>query len=140
MNRPSRLEDRVRFEQFSLAHLPTGECEATVTLAWGNHPPSHGTARSTEGAASGEIQCAAQACLNALAAVTRESSFELLGVKAVQAFDATVVIVSVAAVGQSDGPRLVGSYLAGTDLPRGAALAVLNATNRSLAARRPQPA
>lgn len=79
------------------------------------------------------MRCAAQACLNALSAVIRETAFELLGVKSVRAFDATVVIVSVASSNPGEGPRLVGSYLADTDLPRGAALAVLNATNRLVA-------
>jgi hypothetical protein len=61
-------------------------------------------------------------------------SFELLGVKAVRAFDATVIIVSLAVQGEGpgSGARVVGSYLAETDTPRGAALAVLNATNRIL--------
>jgi hypothetical protein len=59
-------------------------------------------------------------------------SFELLGVKAVRAFDATVVIVSLAVHGEGKGERVVGSYLTENDTPRGAALAVLNATNRML--------
>jgi hypothetical protein len=62
-------------------------------------------------------------------------SFELLGVKAVRAFDSTVVIVSLAVHGEgpgAGGARVVGSYLTENDTPRGAALAVLNATNRIL--------
>ncbi len=35
--------------------------------------------------------------------------------------------------GHTEGPRVVGSYLTEGDAPRGAALAVLNATNRLLA-------
>jgi hypothetical protein len=58
--------------------------------------------------------------------------FELLGVKAVRAFDAVVVIVSLSARQEARASRLVGAYLAETDPPRGAALAVLNATNRIL--------
>ncbi|MGH7520046.1 MAG: hypothetical protein ACREMI_02085 [Gemmatimonadales bacterium] len=58
-------------------------------------------------------------------------TFELLGVKAVRAFDATVVIVSLSARAEQ-ATRLVGSCLTETDPPRGAALAVLNATNRLL--------
>jgi len=134
VSNPVRVEQRVRFQEFSLSRLPSGECEASVTLSLEGKGPARASARSAS-AESGELHCAAQACLNALAEVTRETAFELLGVKAVQAFDATVVIVSVASPGQSDGPRLVGSYLAGSDLPRGAALAVLNATNRVLAIR-----
>ena len=52
--------------------------------------------------------------------------------KAVRAFDATVVIVSLSAKTETSASRLVGSYLTETDTTRGAALAVLNATNRLL--------
>jgi hypothetical protein len=52
-------------------------------------------------------------------------------VKTVRAFDATVVIVSLSSRGE-ETLRLVGSCLTETDPPRGAALAVLNATNRLL--------
>ena len=50
----------------------------------------------------------------------------------IRAFDATVVIVSLSARAETSASRLVGSYLTETDPPRGAALAVLNATNRML--------
>jgi len=79
---------------------------------------------------SGELRCAAQACLQALAQGVPEAAFEILGVKSIRAFDANVVIVSLAARGITGGPRLVGSYLAGDNLARGAALATLNAVNR----------
>jgi hypothetical protein len=50
----------------------------------------------------------------------------------VRAFDATVIIVSLSAREPGGARRLVGSYLTDTDPPRGAALAVLNATNRMM--------
>ena len=85
------------------------------------------------GSQAGELRCSAQACVVALGqAVQGGLSFELLGVKAVRAFDATVVIVSLAVHGDVVGHRVVGSYLTDTDTPRGAALAVMNATNRIL--------
>ena len=80
------------------------------------------------------MRCAAQACLNAIAQAIPDSGFELVGVKAVRAFDATVVIASLATQGRIDGPRVVGSSLVHDDTPRGAALAVLNASNRLLTA------
>jgi hypothetical protein len=90
-----------------------------------------------EGLASqaGELRCSAQACVVALGqAVQGGLSFELLGVKAVRAFDSTVIIVSLAVHGEGPGAgqRVVGSFLTENDTPRGAALAVLNATNRIL--------
>lgn len=130
------MSDRLRFVDFRLDRLPSGECRARVTLAWpdGEGPRYQGEARGLTSQA-GELRCAAQAALAALAQAVRDPSFELVGVKAVRAFDATVVIVSLGLPGHSEGPRVVGSYLAEGDVPRGAALAVLNATNRLLAKR-----
>ena len=59
--------------------------------------------------------------------------FELLGVKAVRAFDANVIIVSLAIPEQNQTHRVVGCYLTEDQDPtKGAAFAVLNATNRIL--------
>jgi hypothetical protein len=75
---------------------------------------------------------AAEAALRALEEFAEGSlSFELIGVKHIRAFDSNLVIVSIGIRG-SAGTRLVGCYLADEDMPRGAALAVLNATNRLL--------
>lgn len=84
---------------------------------------------------AGELRCAAQASLHALARAIRDPAFELVGVKAVRAFDATVVIVSLAVPGRNGGPRVVGTSLTELDTARGAAVAVLNATNRLLSRR-----
>jgi len=82
---------------------------------------------------AGELRCAATAAVQALGRVTQPNvSFELLGVKSVRAFDATVLIVSLSAREAAEARRLVGSFLTDADAPRGAALAVLNATNRIL--------
>ncbi len=128
------MKERLRFVGFKLDRLPSGECRARVTLAWPDGPRFEGEARGLTSQA-GELRCAAQAALLALAQAVREPSFELVGVKAVRAFDATVVIVSLGLPGNAEGPRVVGSYLTEGDAPRGAALAVLNATNRLLAAK-----
>lgn len=128
------MKERLRFVGFKLDRLPSGECRARVTLAWPDGPRFEGEARGLTSQA-GELRCAAQAALLALTQAVREPSFELVGVKAVRAFDATVVIVSLGLPGNAEGPRVVGSYLTEGDAPRGAALAVLNATNRLLAAK-----
>jgi hypothetical protein len=127
---PSR--DRPRFARFRIERLANGRCRAEVVLSWQEKGRIRGAA---EGIASpsGELRCAAQACLNALAQAVREPAFEVLGVKAVRAFDENVVIVSLAMRGLESGPRLVGSCLSGDRLARGAAVAVLNATNRIIA-------
>jgi hypothetical protein len=127
-------QQRVRFDEFGLERLPSGRCIARVRLRFQELDRFDGT---SEGLASpaGELRCSAQACVTALQEyVGATPAFELLGVKAVRAFDATVVIVSIAVRGDSaGGNRLVGSVLIDDgDVARGAALAVLNATNRLL--------
>lgn len=121
--------ERPRFAKFRIERLANGRCRAEVVLAWQDRGRIRGSA---EGIASpsGELRCGAQACLNALAQAVQDPAFEVLGVKAVRAFDENVVIVSLAMRGLESGPRLVGSCLSGDRLARGAAVAVLNATNR----------
>jgi hypothetical protein len=126
------LPERLRFAEFTLDRLPNGRCRARVGLTWRDSEQFTGEGEGL-GSQAGELRCSAQACVVALGqAVQGGLSFELLGVKAVRAFDATVVIVSLAVHGEGSGQRVVGSYLTETDTPRGAALAVLNATNRIL--------
>jgi hypothetical protein len=132
MSTTTPLPERLRFAEFTLDRLPNGRCRARVGLTWRDSEQFTGEG---EGLASqaGELRCAAQACVVALGqAVQGGMSFELLGVKAVRAFDSTVVIVSLAVHGEGNGQRVVGSYLTENDTARGAALAVLNATNRTL--------
>lgn len=123
---------RLRFHDFAFQRLPNGRCRAKVVLSWADGREFVGESDGVTSQA-GELRCSAVAAVQALErAVEPQVDFELLGVKAVRAFDATVVIVSLSAQAESNASRLVGSYLTETDPPRGAALAVLNATNRLL--------
>ena len=132
MSPPNPLSERLRFAEFVLDRLPNGRCRARVGLTWKDSEQFSGENEGL-GSQAGELRCSAQACVEALSqAVQGEMAFELLGVKAVRAFDAIVVIVSLSARQESRASRLVGAYLAEADPPRGAALAVLNATNRIL--------
>src|ERR671925_2007045 len=109
------LPERLRFAEFTLDRLPNGRCRARVGLTWRDSEQFTGEG---EGLASqaGELRCAAQACVVALGqAVQGAMSFELLGVKAVRAFDATVIIVSLAVQADGHGHRVVGSYLTEND-------------------------
>ncbi len=110
--------ERLRFQDFAFERLPSGRCSAKVVLSWADGRQFTGESDGVISQA-GELRCCAEAT-------------ELLGVKAVRAFDAVVVIVSLSARQEARASRLVGAYLAETDPPRGAALAVLNATNRIL--------
>ena len=123
---------RLRFEEFTFQRLPNGRCRARVVLTWADGRRFEGGADGVT-SQTGELRCSAVAAVQALErAVEPDLGFELLGVKAVRAFDATVVIVSLSAREKAQATRLVGSCLTETDPPRGAALAVLNATNRLL--------
>ncbi|MDH4130751.1 MAG: hypothetical protein OEW17_03065 [Gemmatimonadota bacterium] len=125
--------DRLRFSEFEMHRLASGHCRARVVLSRHDEREFLGESEGLTSQA-GELRCAADACMAALnRAVEGRYRFELLGVKAVRAFDAHVVIVSLALPGEIPSQRLVGCYLsADADASRGAALAVLNATNRIL--------
>ncbi len=128
----AQLPERLRFEDFTFERLTNGRCRARVVLSWSDGRQFTG---ESEGVISqaGELRCSAEAVVRALERVVHPKlGFEVLGVKAVKAFDATVVIVSISARTETAVSRLVGSYLTETDPPQGAALAVLNATNRML--------
>jgi hypothetical protein len=134
----SEPRGRLRFADFKLDRVQSGQCRARVALVWPDHPPFVGEASGLSSPA-GEMRCAAQACLNAIGLAIPEPALELVGVKAVRAFDATVVIASLGPRGRMSGPRVVGSCLIQEDHPRGAALAVLNASNRIMTRRGQTP-
>jgi hypothetical protein len=122
--------ERLRFLDFAFRKEANGHCRAEVTLGLGALDRWVGV---SEGLASdaGEMRCAAEATLRAIEKASGDAiTFELLGVKAVRAFDTIVLIVSVALRESGESRRLVGSFLAEQDHTRGAALAILNATNR----------
>jgi hypothetical protein len=122
---------RLKFAEFSFDRLPDDRCRVRVLL---ERPGESYTGMAEgEGSAAGALRCAAQASLTALEQAAEPGlSFELLGAKAVKAFDARVVIVAISAYSGGEGIRLVGSYLTEGNRERGAAIAVLNATNRYL--------
>jgi hypothetical protein len=124
--------ERLRFQDFVFQRLASGRCRAKVVLSTTDGRLFPGEADGVISQA-GELRCSADATVRALERVVQPKlAFELLGVKAVRAFDATVVIVSLSARQETRASRLVGAYLTEDDPPRGAALAVLNATNRIL--------
>lgn len=126
------VAERLRFQVFAFDRLPDGRCRARVQLSWIDGREFAGESEGMTSQA-GELRCSAEAAVQALERAVQEGvKLELLGVKAVRAFDATVVIVSLSVQSDGEAWRMVGSYLTETDPPRAAALAVLNATNRVL--------
>jgi hypothetical protein len=123
--------ERLRFSDFSFTRTQSGQCSAEVTLEWdGVMYVGRSIGQSSP---LGDFRVAAEATLRALEDFAKEEMhFELLGVRHVRAFDANLLIVSVSSREDADQTRLVGCCLAETDTRRGAAIAVLNATNRVL--------
>lgn len=125
------MHKRVRFKDFQLSESPSGTCEAAVILGWDSGEQTIGKAQGIN-SPSGILRCSAEAAISALDELVIEYgiSLDLLGVKSIRAFDSVVVIVSLTSNMDNKVQRLVGSCIIQEDAPRGAALAVLNATNR----------
>lgn len=124
--------ERLRFTGFSMNRTPSGQCAAEVNLEWLDGATVTGHARGHT-SPMGDYRIAAEATLRALEMFSKGAlQFELVGVKAMRAFDANVVIVAVHVI-RGEGPkRLLGAHLAESDPMRSTVLAILNATNRIL--------
>jgi hypothetical protein len=123
--------ERLKFADFSFTRTNSGQCSAEVVLEWDG---ALYTGRAIgQSSPLGDFRVAAEAALHALDEFVKNGmQFELLGVKHVRAFDSNLLIVSVSVREDERISRLVGCFLAETDTRRGAAMAVLNATNRVL--------
>ena len=123
--------ERLKFADFSFTRTPSGQCSAEVSLEWDNM--IYVGRAIGQSSPLGDFRISAEAALRALEDFAKDAMhFELLGIKHVRAFDSNLLIVSVSLREASQTTRLVGCYLADTDTRRGAAMAVLNATNRVL--------
>jgi len=128
-----QARSRPRFEGLALAPDPSGRCNIGVTLEWRGRRISRGV--TCVETMQGRIRAAAQASLAAaLEIVGDRATLSLIGVKAVRAFDGWVAIVRVNGEVGDRVLRLLGSAACEdeVDLPRTAALALLNAINRVL--------
>jgi len=124
--------ERLRFTGFTLTRSPSGQVTCEVSLEWAPGEVIVGRAQG-QASPAGDARLGADAAIRALEIFTQGTiTFELVGVKVVRAFDANVVIASLIQRGDAGPDRLLGCYLADGDMVKGAALAVLNATNRVL--------
>lgn len=132
-SRPSApvRQERLRFADFSFERTQAGRVSCRVVLDYGGQA-IEGTASGTASPA-GDLRLGAEAAIRALETFTeRGVTFELIGVKVVRAFDSNVIIAALTQHGDDGPERLVGCFLTEADQVRGAAMAVLNATNRVL--------
>ena len=124
---------RLRFDDFQLRRFPNGRCSASVRTEWTRGQSFTGEAEGTQ-TLEGELRAAAEAALMAAVGPAQgRLTLELRGAKAVKAFDAWVVVVSVQATTEKESLRLLGAYpCPDDDTPKGAVMAVMDATNRVL--------
>ena len=132
-NPPETPRGRLRFMDLEIHPHPDGHGEVVVRMQW--------RGREVTGEASGivtregDLRMGARASLKTIHEIAGDLvEAELMGVKAVRAFDAWVVIASVRAKAQGQDYRLLGAKACETEeeLTRGAAIAVLDALNRVL--------
>ena len=123
-------QERLRFSNFTFERTPSGQVSCQITLEFG--PDELITAKASgQASPAGDVRLGAEATIRALEKFTGGNlTFDIIGVKVVRAFDANIVISSLMQRGDDGPERLLGCYLAEGDLVRGAALSVLNATNR----------
>lgn len=124
---------RLRFETLERDTSPDGRCRIGVSLGWVGGLAFRGKAEGTT-TLEGETRTAALATIRAAMTATEERlSLTLMGVKAIRAFDAWVVIVAVRADGEEREYNLIGAHACPEgETTRGAVLAALDATNRIL--------
>lgn len=135
MNTSTNVRSRLRFEGLEHEVTPDGSGIVSVRLEWGG--------RTYEGSMpcletlQGVLKAASQATLTATLASTRAHrsqgiQLEVVGVKAVRAFDGWVVVTRINGTAGDERLRLLGAAPCEVeeDLPNAAVKAVLNASNR----------
>jgi len=128
-NQSHSSRERLRLVDFRFTRSQSGQAVAEVDLEWavGQRVTGRATGASSP---TGDLRISADAALRALDQFTQGNfKFDLVGVKSLRAFDATVIIVAVG-FAHTPSEHLLGCYLSTHDPMRGAAVAVLNATNR----------
>lgn len=135
MDTINTVRSRLRFDSLEHVTTPDGSGRVSVKLEWGGDF-YEGTVSCLE-TQQGVLKAASQAALSATLASTVGASkdqidLEVVGVKAVRAFDGWVVVTRINGKAGRDALRLLGAAPceAEDDLPGAAVKAVLNASNR----------
>jgi hypothetical protein len=139
MESTGHVRARLRFDSLNHVRTPDGSGRVSVRLEWGGQM-YEGTVSCLE-TQQGILKAASQAALRATLASrsgnghgTSGIDLEVVGVKAVRAFDGWVVVTRINGSQGEERYRLLGAAPceAEDDLPGAAVKAVLNASNRVL--------
>ncbi len=135
MKTANSVRSRLRFDNLEHVKTPDGSGRVSVRLEWDGES-YEGTVSCLE-TQQGVLKAASQATLIATLASTSSMTdapidMEVVGVKAVRAFDGWVVVTRINGQSGADRLRLLGAAPCEKeeDLPGAAVKAVLNASNR----------
>ena len=135
MNTPTNVRSRLRFDGLEHEVTPDGSGMVSVRLEWGGH--TYEGSMSCLETLQGILKAVSQATLTATLASTHGHrpngiALEVVGVKAVRAFDGWVVVTRINGRSGDERLRLLGAAPCEDedDLPSAAVKAVLNASNR----------
>ena len=134
------VRSRLRFDSLEHVTTPDGSGRVSVRLEWAGES-YEGTVSCLE-TQQGVLKAASEAALiatiqSSVAMHDAPIDLEVVGVKAVRAFDGWVVVTRVNGQSNGDSLRLLGAAPCEKedDLPGAAVKAVLNASNRVIEAR-----
>ena len=135
METANTVRSRLRFDSLEHVTTPDGSGRVSVRLEWGGEH-YEGTVSCLE-TQQGVLKASSQAALSATLKCARglaagNIDLEVVGVKAVRAFDGWVVVTRINGRADVDPYRLLGAAPCEReeDLPGAAVKAVLNASNR----------
>ncbi|MDZ7779296.1 MAG: hypothetical protein U5R14_05055 [Gemmatimonadota bacterium] len=137
MSNPTNGRSRLRFDSLEQVTTPDGSGRVAVRLEWGGEMyEGEVPCLQTQ---QGILRAAAQSTIVATVASTQDAqgadiTLEVLGVKAVRAFDGWVVVTRINGAAGNETYRLLGAAPCEReeDLPAAAVKAALNASNRIL--------
>jgi hypothetical protein len=133
MRKTEGNRSRLRFESVARETTPDGCCHVTVALEWCGalHEATVVGIETHQGVLKSACEAALAA---ALSAASDDVTLDMVGVKAVRAFDGWVVVIRINGTAGDDVYRLLGAAPCEReeDLPRAAVQAVLDASNRLL--------
>jgi len=135
MDTANAVRTRLRFDSLEHVTTPDGSGRGSVRLEWSGdyYEGTVSCLETQQGVLKAASQATLAATLSSMAALASDTvHLEVVGVKAVRAFDGWVVVTRINGSAAADQYRLLGAAPCETeeDLPGAAVKAVLNASNR----------